>query len=335
MEFKDLLGAGKVINGVDKLLNTVGRGLGWVFDPTQQRRLAAAKADGIITEARAWAEAERILSKGPSAPFELFPSELLDQFDEGVRKLALRAGRRFQHQELKREANRTRIIQYAIDEIQNKKNISPEEVDEDWITNFFNQAQDVSNEQMQSLWGRILAGEVRNPSSFSFKTLNILKSISSKDANLFSKYASCMINNADIYIINNFYDYNEMLYLIDLELLNPVISSRCYYYKEQHLNEPLFLTIGTRVQMPSAIPTYYPLIVKFHAESPSQISIPSYVLSLSGRELSTLIETQPNQEYIHEVVATFKKQRVDVFTCATGYDNDGYLCCDFDALTQL
>lgn len=335
MEDKDILGVGKAIDGVDKLLNTVGRWLGWCLEPWHQKRLAAAKADGIITEARAWAEAEKILSKGQGSYPELFSSELLDQFNEGIQKLAQRAGRRVQHQELKREANRTRIIQYAIDEIRNEKNISPEEVDEDWITNFFNQAQDVSNEQMQSLWGRILAGEVRNPSFFSFKTLNILKSISSKDANLFSKYASCMINNADIYRIKNFCDYNEMLYLIDLELLNPVISSRCYYYKEQHLNEPLFLTIGTRVQTPSAIPTYYPLIVKFHAESPSQISIPSYVLSQSGRELSALIETKPNQEYIHEVVATFKKQRVDVFTCATGYDDDGYLCCDFDALTQL
>jgi len=40
---------------------------------------------------------------------------------------------------------------------------------------------------MQILWGKILAEEVKNPNSFSLRTLSILKNISNTDAKIFQK----------------------------------------------------------------------------------------------------------------------------------------------------
>ena len=40
---------------------------------------------------------------------------------------------------------------------------------------------------MRVLWGKILAGEVRKPNSFSLRTLETLRNMSTDDAKLFSK----------------------------------------------------------------------------------------------------------------------------------------------------
>ncbi|MBA4354443.1 MAG: hypothetical protein C0409_07095, partial [Novosphingobium sp.] len=45
------------------------------------------------------------------------------------------------------------------------------DVGEDWQRKFASFAQDVSEPQMQRVWARILAGEIRKPGSFSYRTM--------------------------------------------------------------------------------------------------------------------------------------------------------------------
>jgi len=64
-------------------------------------------------------------------------------------------------------------------------------VDEDWLYRWREEAARVSSEKMQSLWGRVLAGEVRSPGSFSLRTLDFLKNLSQEEAQqieTFSRY---------------------------------------------------------------------------------------------------------------------------------------------------
>ena len=72
----------------------------------------------------------------------------------------------------------------ALDAIPESVAYSP--VDEDWITEFFGHCQDVGNETMQSLWARLLAGEVTQPGSFSLLTLSTVKTLTQSDAMLFT-----------------------------------------------------------------------------------------------------------------------------------------------------
>jgi hypothetical protein len=51
-------------------------------------------------------------------------------------------------------------------------------------------AQDVSDEQMQSLWGRILAGEVAAGGSFSRRALAAVRLLSKEEANTFTRFCS-------------------------------------------------------------------------------------------------------------------------------------------------
>lgn len=56
------------------------------------------------------------------------------------------------------------------------------EVEEDWLNVFERYAEDASSERMQKLWGRVLAGEIRQPGKFSMRTLRFLSEFSQADA---------------------------------------------------------------------------------------------------------------------------------------------------------
>lgn len=50
----------------------------------------------------------------------------------------------------------------------------PDQIDDDWLNQFTRFAEDASSDQLQQLWGRVLAGEVTKPGSFSRHTLRFI-----------------------------------------------------------------------------------------------------------------------------------------------------------------
>lgn len=72
------------------------------------------------------------------------------------------------------------------------ENPSHEDVDLDWMSHFFDSAQDTSNEDMQYIWAKILANEVDEPNSFSRRTINTIKIIDPEEAQLFTLLCNCL-----------------------------------------------------------------------------------------------------------------------------------------------
>lgn len=83
-------------------------------------------------------------------------------------------------QEAKRYANVMTIAAEAADRMGD--DVSDDPVDADWVARFFGAAQDVSNRQLQELWGSLLAGEVSRPGSVPLRTLEILKNLTADEA---------------------------------------------------------------------------------------------------------------------------------------------------------
>ncbi|GFH88758.1 MULTISPECIES: DUF2806 domain-containing protein [Bacteroides] len=65
--------------------------------------------------------------------------------------------------------------------------VSDEPVNTDWTNRFFSIVEDISDETLQDIWGRILAGEVKQPNSFSLRTLDLLRNVTKEEAELFVK----------------------------------------------------------------------------------------------------------------------------------------------------
>lgn len=64
-------------------------------------------------------------------------------------------------------------------------------IDEDWMNQFTRYAEDASSEQLQQIWGRVLAGEVRKPGSFSRQALRFIAELdreTAEDCELLGKH---------------------------------------------------------------------------------------------------------------------------------------------------
>lgn len=149
--------AGDFSKPVNTLIERVSDAFGGIFRPFQIRRVAQAEADATIIRAQAESK------KG---------------------EIEYRAMTRLLAEETQRQKNIESILLKALPHVE--ETAKPENIDPDWMTNFFDASRSVSNENMQDLWAKILAGEANTPGAFSARTIIALKSISIKEATLFS-----------------------------------------------------------------------------------------------------------------------------------------------------
>lgn len=59
-------------------------------------------------------------------------------------------------------------------------------INADWMNKFSSFAQDISDEDLQIIWGKLLAGEILRPGSFSLSTLRVISELDQSIANDFS-----------------------------------------------------------------------------------------------------------------------------------------------------
>ena len=138
------------------LIEKISDAVGGVFKPYQ-----------IVRVAKAEAEANRLQAESQIQ----------------VADLHRRAMHRFLEEEAKKQSNIEAITQNALPLLEDKS--MPQSVTDDWITNFFDKSRIVSDEEMQSLWSRVLAGEANAPGAFAKQTVNLLADLDKEDAVLF------------------------------------------------------------------------------------------------------------------------------------------------------
>jgi len=194
---KDLLGLAKILP-LKKLIEVISQGVGKVtksyFDrkdietrALEIRELAKANADAIKTLDEAFENAHF------NANLSLDGSQLsltTEPKNSSQSTLEIRTTTRQNYLEQRRQLNIEEITAIAAENLRSQTNVADEKVDVDWINRFFSIAGDISTSQMQELWGRILAGEVKQPGSFSLRTLDVIRNLSKVEAELFTKFAT-------------------------------------------------------------------------------------------------------------------------------------------------
>ena len=144
---------------IEKLIEVISQGIGTLYKPNAIRKEAEAKAYEIEIIERAKSKA---LAEGKEIDADTFE----------------RIQERLIHKELKRQKSIDTVSQIAADQLKHETTVSEEPVNEDWTTRFFNIVEDISDEEMLNLWGRILAGEVKRPKTYSIRTLEFIKNLS-------------------------------------------------------------------------------------------------------------------------------------------------------------
>lgn len=79
--------------------------------------------------------------------------------------------------------------------------------DFDWFMRFYETVGNISNEEMQELWARILAGEINQTQVFSLQTMDVLKNVGKEDALLFDKICQFSICSEGEYSLPRYDEY--------------------------------------------------------------------------------------------------------------------------------
>lgn len=180
-------------DGLAKFAETISFALGGTA--RGERKMADAKAYAAELEAR---------TKNKVALIEAQGEELLANYYVAKESRKLR--------------NTMAVIEKAQAHFTEGEKVSDEPVDEGWKNRFFGIVEEINDEELREIWGRVLAGEIKKPKSYSLRTLETLRNLTKEEAAIFVKAASFSIKNEYIYK-NSSLSLSERLQLQEIGLM--------------------------------------------------------------------------------------------------------------------
>lgn len=215
------MGAVDIINALNqptqKLIDAVSGAIGKVYEPRYKKKMTDAEAYEIEKIGKA-------IRDNCDMPIVYNQDGTLQIDTSDYESLIKRTGLRLAFQEVKKQENIESVVDNAYQLLEQEETVSNEPVDNGWIIRFMNSVSDISDEDLQLLWSKILAGEVKKPNTYSLRTLEVLKNMSKSEADLFQKISELI---TDDFIINNEHltkkygiTYSDILKLDDCGLIN-------------------------------------------------------------------------------------------------------------------
>lgn len=306
------------VPALDKLCEVVASGIGALAGPLIARSTARMRAKTRRIEAKVEADTLRIKAKAEADSLaiktegQMKAIQHIAEAQENARlparteiSIGEEIAMRVQFQEQKRQANIRSVVSMTAEEL-GEKEVSDHDVDHDWTARFFSDVQDVTSEQMQRIWARILSGEVETPGRTSLHTLAILKNMSQRDADDFA--------NAGRFVLSNFI-LNDRKYTDHLNGFPPLhdilkLESYGLYSSRFGLNRSIPLeneASYTATFFPHRQVAYGILSVT----NQEAIRIPAIILTVAGEQLYDNIDVDTDDEYLLSF-ARYLKEKASV-----------------------
>ncbi len=168
-----------LVSPTEKLIDVISNGIGVLYEPKRKRKMT----DATVYEINQIGEAVRNNSDVIISCKDGSVTTNSPEFEDFVK----RTEHRMLYQEMRRQHNIEMVVGQAYLDLDNLPPIVDEPVNSDWVTRLFDIVKDVSSEEMQLIWGKILAGEIKRPGSFSLRTLDTIRNLSQNDATTFQK----------------------------------------------------------------------------------------------------------------------------------------------------
>lgn len=318
----------------------IGSIAGPMLAPWKARREAEAKriaaqgeADALAILAAAQAESlPRIAAAQGEVRGQLTESGVITTAEIAMSKADIE--QRVLFQDEKRQRNISAIAAQAADELEDTA-VTDHEPDHDWAAHFFNLAQDVSSEEMQKLWAKVLAGEVERPGGTSILTLGVLKDLDRPTALLFRKLCSASISIggtdssfADVRVPSlgeNAASNSLRPYGLNFDALNVLNEHRLIIadynsYYDYRLCLGVALPDNTSiVRIPFRFQGRFWLLEPTGERSKDgEFRVSGVSLTRSGRELARVVDIEPMPDYTQAIIKFFEKQGLRMVEVPSG-----------------
>lgn len=209
--------------------------------------------------------------------------------------------------ELRHQTNREAIARKAIEHLGEEPLEQTTKPDDDWLNVFERYAEDASSERLQDVWGRIFAGELRRPKTFSLRTLRFVAELDEHVVALFEKWSPRVIN-ADFIAFppQKGIEFTELLQLQDCGLITGATGSLSKSFDGGNAPNGELVNFGFQFKR-------HMLIVQ--ACAPCNLNLQNVLLTTIGREIFQITRTSGAIEPVKEFVDRLPKHNVLEITC--------------------
>lgn len=197
----------------------------------------------------------------------------------------------------------------------------------EWHARFYENGGNISNEDVQVIWAKILAREIMNPGSCSLRTLDCIKNLSKEEALLFERIARFSYDTGKSVILPVFESvfnqhsitYDELFKLDDCGLLKGESSKIGSF------------TVGRDYHMITYNRDQAVLAKRQVADGEEAVlEIKEYLFSESGKELYRALEIEADMSVFYEEM---KKKYPEIVFClgkVVGFENEKVIVDDDD-----
>jgi hypothetical protein len=295
------------------------KGVGSLLVPWQEKRVAEARTEirrkEMLILAQAEREVESIKSGGSTvnikSDIKLIAAQQESIDGDGrieptldLSELATSVSNRDFSDSLRKEANVAKSVLIAEDILsQDQQEPSEKSVEDDWIFSWKENAGRVSSSELQGLWGRILAGEIKQPGTYSMRTLEFLKGLSKSEAELISKAAKFVIGDRiyrkkEDFLKKEGLHFSHLLFLQDIGVLSGV--------EAVGLNTT-YNSIGSGKYFRPLVASNKIMLVE-HDDQNKTVKAEVYLLTQVGIEVLKLASFQVDNEYLHSVAEDYVRK---------------------------
>ena len=187
--------------------------------------------------------------------------------------------------------------------------VSDAPVDPDWFARWRTNTEDIHDDEMRRLWARILAGETKQPQSFSLHTLDFMRRLSREDAALIEKVApfTCgrdlfRADAGEKVMEKTGLSLSVFLELQDLGVISGVaafgLQKQIWSLRADSFSNPIrFWNKALMVQA---------------ADHTKRVNLPAYAVTKVGLQVMSLGKFQANDEYVRAIAKTIAMQGFEV-----------------------
>jgi hypothetical protein len=269
-----IVNLGELSKPADTLIKKVSKAVGGIFAPYQTKRMAKAEAEAAIIQTEAKIK---------------------------ITEIHRRAMHRFIEEEAQRQQNIEDITAKALPQLEDKAD--PDSIEDDWVTNFFDKSRIVSDDEMQGLWARVLAGESNAPGSYTKRTVNFLGDLDKTDAEMFAKL--CGFGTMFAGVSPLVFDVEHDIYNsngVDFGTLSHLVSIGLVQFNA--------LAGFKRLGLPKKFAILYygnPIALEMPKDKDNEIEIGKVMLTKIGEELAPICGSKPVDGFMDFVKERWKK----------------------------
>lgn len=241
---------------------------------------------------------------------------------------------------MRKEINLTKVIiaaeDYASSQEKASAQIDDAPIDKDWLYRWRDCASEVSNEEVQQLWARVLTGEAQKSGSFSLRSLEFLRNTSQKEAEEIAKLAPYVVENSiwrSDFLTKKGFKYSYFLSMQELGVVSGVEAVgglvRKISPQIEKDGKKVFAMLGKTLALLSRredLVQKNELSQKDEVEDVLEFS--AYNLTGVGREIINLCSGESDRDYFFQLGKSLSNSGFKVMLAQITEEHEGLVTCD-------